>query len=136
MIVIGQVSTADAKTGSVRVTISDRDDLVSGELPVITPGGWARGVAVPEVGESVLCVFLDNGRSVGFCLGTYYGDDDKLPGTADQRGVWFEDGSHAFYDRKTHSLNIKAASGVRIEGNVNISGSLTADSITDRSGSA
>jgi phage baseplate assembly protein V len=125
MIVIGQVSTSDKTVGSVRVVFPDRDDLVSGELPVITRGGWGRGNAVPQPGETVLCVFLNNSRSSGYCLGTYYGSEDKLPGTADQHGIWFEDGSYVYYDRATKTLNLKAASGVQIDGNLKVTGTIT-----------
>lgn len=123
MINIGVVSTSDPAKGSVRVMFPDRDNLVSGELPVITPGGWGRGNAVPSPGETVLCVFLDNSRSAGFCLGTYYGDDIP-PGSTDQRGGWFEDGSYVYYDRATKMIQIKAAGGVRIEGNLIVTGTV------------
>ncbi|MFC3802800.1 phage baseplate assembly protein V [Cohnella sp. GCM10012308] len=121
MIYIGQVSKADPAAGSVRVVFADRDDLVSGELPVITSGGWGRGNAVPEPGETVLCVFLDATRNVGFCLGTY-GDP---PGAADQWGTWFEDGSYVYYDRVAKRLTVKAASGVKIDGAAQISGNVS-----------
>lgn len=124
MIKIGVVSVADAAVGSVRVTFPDRDDLVSAPLPVIAPGGWGRGIAVPEPGETVLCVFLDNGLSAGFCLGTYYAEEE-LPGTDNQRGTWFEDGSYVYYDRTAKILQVKAAGGVRIEGNLTVTGSIT-----------
>lgn len=125
MIKIGTVSTADPATGSVRVTFADRDDMVSAPLPVITSGGWGKGIALPEPGETVLCVFLDNGQSAGFCLGTYYGGEEPIPGNANQLGTWFEDGSFVYYDRSAHVLQVKAASGVRIDGNLTVTGSIT-----------
>lgn len=125
MIKLGVVSTADPASGSVRVTFADQDDMVTAPLPVITASGWGRGISVPEPGETVLCVFLDNGRSAGFCLGTYYGVEENPPGNSNQRGVWFEDGSFAYYDRAAQTLQIKAASGVRIEGNLTVTGIIT-----------
>lgn len=122
---IGQVSTADPEAGTVRVAFADRDDMVSGPLPVVTPGGWARGNAIPGPGESVVCMFLDSGRSAGICLGTYYGQDDPPPGTTDQRGTWFEDGSYVYYDRDTRMLNVKAAGGVHIEGDLIVTGTVS-----------
>ncbi|MEC0171173.1 phage baseplate assembly protein V [Paenibacillus graminis] len=124
MIKIGTVSTADPASGSVRVVFADRDDMVSAPLPVITAGGWGRGVAVPAPGETALCVFLDNGQSAGFCLGTYYAGDEHPPGNNNQRGTWFEDGSFVYYDRSAHVLQIKAASGVRIDGNLTVTGTI------------
>lgn len=125
MIKIGTVSTADPATGSVRVAFADRDDMVSAPLPIITAGGWGKGIAVPEPGETVLCVFLDNGQSAGFCLGAYYAGDERPSGSNNQRGVWFEDGSYVFYDRAARTLQVKAASGVRIDGNLTVTGSIT-----------
>ncbi|MGN7760451.1 phage baseplate assembly protein V [Paenibacillus sp. 22594] len=125
MIKIGTVSTADPATGSVRVAFTDRDDMVSAPLPVITTGGWGRGIAVPEPGETVLCVFLDNGQSAGFCLGTYYGGGEHPPGNGNQLGIWFEDGSYVYYDRVAKMLQVKAASGVQIDGNLTVTGSIT-----------
>ncbi|CQR58443.1 phage baseplate assembly protein V [Paenibacillus riograndensis] len=134
MILIGRVSTSDAVAGSVRVTFADRDDMVSGELPVITPGGWGRGNAIPLPGERVLCVFLDNGRSAGFCLGTYFAEDDPPSGTKDQRGVWFEDGSYVYYDRTAKRLNIKGTGGMKIEGDLTVTGIVSADVFNTKGG--
>lgn len=125
MIKIGVVSTADQASGSVRVTFADRDDMVSAPLPVITAGGWGRGIALPDPGETVLCVFLDNGQSAGFCLGAYYAGDEHPPGNGNQRGIWFEDGSFVYYDRAAHMLQVKAARGVRVEGDLIVTGSIT-----------
>ncbi|MNW67245.1 hypothetical protein D3C74_458050 [compost metagenome] len=99
--------------------------MVSAPLPLITAGGWGRGVALPAPGETVLCVFLHNSRSAGFCLGTYYAGDERPPGNGDQHGTWFEDGSYVYYDRTTHVLQVKAASGVRIDGNLTVTGTIT-----------
>lgn len=125
MIQIGTVSTADPATGSVRVAFADQDNMVSAPLPVIGAGGWGRGMALPEPGETVLCVYLDNSQSAGFCLGTYYADDEQPPGNSNQRGIWFEDGSYVYYDRAAHVLQIKAAGGVRIDGNLSVTGTIT-----------
>lgn len=125
MILIGQVSTADPASCSVRVIFPERDNLVSAPLPVIMPGGWGHRNTVPQPGETVLCVFLDRSCSAGFCLGTYYGAEETAPGNMNQHGVWLEDGSFVFYDRSARQLTIKAAGGVKIEGNLTVTGSIT-----------
>lgn len=134
LILIGRVSTVNVAAGSVRVSFADRDDMVSGELPVLTPGGWGRGNAIPLPGERVLCVFLDNGRSAGFCLGTYFAEDDQPSGSKDQRGVWFEDGSYVYYDRTAKRLNVKGSGGVRIEGDLTVTGKVSASVFNDGGG--
>ncbi|MEK4849708.1 phage baseplate assembly protein V [Paenibacillus sp. FSL H7-0756] len=134
MILIGRVSTANPAAGSVRVTFADRDDMVSGELPVLTPGGWGKGNAVPLPGERVVCAFLNHARSAGFCLGSYFADDGEPSGTQDQRGVWFEDGSYVYYDRTAQTLTVKSSGGVRIEGDLTVTGKVSASSVHDGGG--
>lgn len=124
MILIGQVSTADPSSCSVRVTFPERDNLVSAPLPVIMPGGWGHGNTVPQPGETVLCVFLKNSYSAGFCLGTYYGSKETAPGNMNQHGVWFEDGSFVYYDRSARQLVIKASGGMKIEGDLTVTGNV------------
>lgn len=125
LISVGIVSSSDYAAGTVRVTFPDLDDRVSDHLPVITPGGWAKSNAVPAPGESVLCVFLGNGKKAGFCLGSYFSDDLKPSGTSEQRGVWFEDGSFVYYDRNVGKLVVNTKSGVRIDGDLEVTGSIT-----------
>ncbi|WP_310549927.1 phage baseplate assembly protein V [Paenibacillus glufosinatiresistens] len=131
MIRIGQVSAVNHAAGTVRVAFADRDDAVSADLPVVVPGGGAQGNPLPLPGQTVLCAFTAAGSSAGFCLGTYYGGGEKPPGTEEQRGVWFEDGSYVFYDRKQHSLNVKAAGAVNIEGDLTVTGIVRAASIKE-----
>ncbi|WP_317957247.1 hypothetical protein [Paenibacillus chitinolyticus] len=51
--------------------------------------------------------------------------DRPLPGNADQRGIWFNDGSYVYYDRSSGVLEVKAAGRVRIEGDLEVTGTLT-----------
>ncbi|MGG3504751.1 phage baseplate assembly protein V [Paenibacillus lautus] len=104
----------------------DRDDMKSGILPVVTTGGWGRSNALPEPGQEVACLFFANGISDGICLGVI-DDDEDPPGTADQRGIWFEDGSNVYYDRTLRKLIVNAAGGVMLDGDVTISGKLIVD---------
>lgn len=118
---IGTVSSVNVSNATARVAFFDQDDMVSSELPVIYPASskdqfhW-----MPEAGSIVVCVF--SGKD-GFIAGTYYGRGENPPGS--DCGVWFEDGSHVFYDRTTGVLNVKAAGGVRIEGDLVVTGSIT-----------
>ncbi|MEF3312608.1 hypothetical protein PV433_27330 [Paenibacillus sp. GYB004] len=68
LIRIGKVSTVNAANGTVRVVFPDKDDSVSGELPVLRLGGT---LAMPSVGDNAVCLFLGNGLRAGFFLGTY-----------------------------------------------------------------
>lgn len=119
----GTVSSVNAERASVRVTFADVDDLVSGELPFLLHAG---SYVLPVVGDNVLCLFLANGISEGFCLGAYYGDEDSLPANqASKKGVWFPDGSHVYFDQSTGALHVKAVNAVRIDGNLQVTGTIT-----------
>ncbi|UHA74457.1 phage baseplate assembly protein V [Paenibacillus sp. 481] len=119
MIRIGTVSSVNAAQATVRVTFADQDDIVSDELPIVfLQTNSAKVYAMSAVGDMVVCVFDDD---QGFCIGSYYGEDDKPPTTkSSQLGVWFEDGSFVFYDSETKILNIKAMSGIVVEGKTTI----------------
>lgn len=129
---IGECSTSDPESGTITVTFGDRENMVSGDLPVLGRGGWAKGNDLPEPGQEVACLFLANGVSEGICLGVI--DDDDLPGTPDQRGMWFEDGSFVYYDRSTQKLMVKAARGVVIDGDVTVKGNLDVSGTVKRGG--
>jgi len=64
MLRIGIISTVDQLKRTVRVTYPDKDNLVSGELPVIGP----TTLNLPIVGDCVLVGYPSNGSN-GFCLG-------------------------------------------------------------------
>lgn len=73
MIRTGIVSTVNAAARAVRVTYPDKDDLVSGELPVIGPAMIGIvPVELPAVGESVLVAYPNNSTD-GYCLGVIPG---------------------------------------------------------------
>lgn len=64
MLRAGTVSTVNAADRTVRVTFPDRDDMVSGDLPVIGPPAQV----LPTEGQSVLIAYAGNGNQ-GFCVG-------------------------------------------------------------------
>lgn len=129
---IGLCSTSDPESGTITVTFGDRENMVSGDLPVLSRGGWVRGNDLPEPGQEVACLFLANGISEGVCLGVI--DDDDPPGTPDQRGIWYEDGSNVYYDQSTKQLVVKATGGVMIDGDVTIKGNLDVSGTVKRGG--
>lgn len=64
---VGNVSVIDYGRGAVKVTFPDKDDIVSDYLPYLS-----FEYNMPDVGDQVVCVFLPNGISKGFCLGQPY----------------------------------------------------------------
>lgn len=133
---VGEVSSVDYSSGTIRAVFVDRQNAVSGELPVLCPGGWGRPNALPVPGDTVVCLFIGEGFSDGVCLGAIYDPDDSMPGTEEQRGIFYEDGSYVYYDRSAQKLVVKAAGGVSLEGNVSITGNLTVSGSVTQGGGA
>ena len=82
----GVVSEVDAEKHAVRVTYPDKNNLVSGLLPVITLFAYNnKSYALPEVGERVLVVSASNGgmSGGGYVVGSLYTADNK-PTTTDE----------------------------------------------------
>ena len=101
---IGKVCDQNGKNGTVRVTFPDKDDLVSGELPVVMIGSHGtKEYHIPEVGTQVLCCFLPNpsgrGMNDGFVLGGFYSTEDP-PEESDPkvRCIKLPDGSYIRFD--------------------------------------
>lgn len=126
MVKIGECSTVDFDSGTITATFPDRQDKVSRDIPVIITGGAGTVNGMPQPGDTVVCLMLGNGKSNGVCLGII---PDVVPGTTDQQGVYFEDGSYVYYDRAQQKLMVKAASGVHIEGDLTVTGRVAAANI-------
>lgn len=100
----GKVSSINYEAGTVRVDFDDMPHSVSGELPMLS-GEYK----LPEIGEKVLCIFLSNNPSRGFCLGAYF--QSKDPPQASGEGVFYKNFfGEAFikYDKSTQTLTIQA----------------------------
>jgi len=121
MIRIGKISSVNATKGTVRVVIDDQQDIVTNELPLL-----AGEYNMPEAGDLVLCLFLGNGISSGFCLGKYFSTVSPPPVT-DSQIIYkdFGDGSYIKYDKGSKTLTIKT-DNVAIEGNLSVTGNISA----------
>lgn len=116
----GKVSAQIPERHSVRVMFEDKDNLTSYELPVLTPcASTNKFYALPDVGETVVCLFASNSEQVGdgWVIGSRF--HDKIPPnarSADITRMDFADGTFIQYDRKRHELQINCAGVVRING--------------------
>lgn len=72
LIKVGRVNSVNSLKGTVKVLFEDRDNSISGDLPVFE---FAK---IPNVRDQVACIFLGNSIEVGFCLGRYY-SAENLP---------------------------------------------------------
>ena len=128
------MSTVDPAAHAVRAAFEDEDGMVSDWLPVlVTAASKNQDYALPDVGDTVVCAFLGNGISAGFCLGAVYSQANRPPHkNGDVRSVRFADGAVVSYDRKAHVLTIETngAVNIRAAGNVNVTGDVVADGIS------
>lgn len=135
MIRIGKVSSVNGAKGTVRVIIDDEQNIVTDELPLLSFEYY-----MPDPGDFVLCVFLGNGISHGFCLSQYFFDQNPPP-ISDPKIYhkrYFHD-EFAFLDYNQHTkewtvqakiINIKTVDSkkinmvgdVKIDGDVQITG--------------
>ena len=71
----GIVSDRNESEAAVRIVMEDRDGMVSDWLPIVVPPlvyddpEYPITLKIPEVGTTVLCLFLGTGLEAGFCLG-------------------------------------------------------------------
>lgn len=126
MVKTGICSTSDFASGTITVIFPDRQNAVSPSIPVVFAGGRGAGNGMPQPGDMVVCLMFGNGPGNGVCLGVI---PDTLPGAAHQQGVYFPDGSYVYYDQDEQKLVVKATSGVKIEGDLIVTGKVTAANI-------
>jgi len=117
MICVGKVCSIDPEHCTVRVIFEDRN-LVSYDLPVLVRQTKInKDFYMPDIGEHVVCVFLDNGSEQGFVLGAFYSKQDRVSSltNGDKRRTDFGDGTWVEYDRNTGACTVHAKGAILIE---------------------
>lgn len=102
---LGKVTAIFDETGYVQVTFFDREEEPR-EIPMFS---FISEYNMPEMGDTVLCLFLPFTPS-GFCLGKWFSETNKPP--ANNRNIWFKSlrkkGAISFDDRtETLTINVK-----------------------------
>lgn len=114
----GVVSEVYPERHSARVAFEDKDAMVSAELPIITL--WAQEnkmYAMPDVGETVLCIFATNDGTSGegWIIGSRYHEKSKPSAkNQDVTRIDFKDGTNIEYNRKSHEMKIKCKGKLEI----------------------
>ena len=106
LIRVGEVSEIHPERGTARVVFDDDDGVVSYELAVLQRNTFdTKDFHSVNVGEDVLCLFLPNGASDGFIVGSFYAGEIDLPeSTENRRTTLFKDGTRITYDMAAHRL--------------------------------
>lgn len=116
----GIVTAVYPETHEVRCEFPDKDGLISGPLPVLTTCAFGdRVYNMPDVGDSVVCLFASNADTTGtgFVIGSRF--NDKAPPNANSIDITrtdYKDGSFIQYDRKKNELRIKCVGKIFIDG--------------------
>lgn len=135
MIKVGIIESFNEENATARVVFQDIN-IKSYDLPIIVKQSQNnKDYWIPDIGESVLCLFLPTGIESGFILGSYYNKKDRPPVTdQNKRTVKFSDGTILEYDRKTHKLtaDVKGDIDIKATGKVDINanGAITINSGT------
>lgn len=132
LVKVGRISSINPERCTARV-VFEAQGVVSHDLRLIVPQSLKnKDYFMPDIGESVVCIFLPTGNAEGFVLGAIYTDGNTPPATsADKRVLSFEDGTVIEYDRKNSelTLNIEGPINVKARG-INVTGELTVDGIS------
>ena len=77
---VGKISSIDPAKGTAKVTFTDRDDIVTRELPLLfTKTLKDYYYCMPDIGERVRCFFDPEAPSKGFVLGSFPSDTREPP---------------------------------------------------------
>jgi len=133
---VGIISSVDSKRCTAKVYFEDLDDTVTHDLRIVVPQTMKTKVYyMPDVGEQVLCLFLQNGIETGFIIGSVYSEVDNPPVTNDKiKGFWLKGGTSIQFDESTNTLIVSSPqpvtinANVIINGNMNVNGSITSNS--------
>ena len=148
---IGKISAIDYASGLVRVVYHDKDDAVTGLIPLLSSEYF-----MPQVGDQVIVLHLSNGTEAGVVLGRPWSEKNKPPESGE--GIYRKELSHEngkAYIRYEGGVFVGgvcpdgkaptglpgnavvvaaggtyiavSADGVKINGNVTVTGSLTSN---------
>lgn len=114
----GIVSEVYPERHSARVTFEDKADLVSAELPIMTLCAQDnKFYSMPDVGETVICLFATNDGTSGegWIIGSRF-HDKSVPNAKKQdvTRIDFKDGTNIEYDRKSHAMKIECKGTLEI----------------------
>lgn len=117
MIKVGKVVAVDEKSARVRVQLEDCDGMVTYWLQLAVPKSQDdKFYWIPDVGEQVLCAFLEHGLEHGFVIGALYNEKDPVPvQNKDKYFIRFKDGTEIEYDRANNLLRAEIKGDIKIK---------------------
>ncbi len=100
----GIVNSVNYEAGTVCVNFTDLSDSISRDLPM-----FSNEYRMPEIGDTVVCIFLSNNPARGYCLGKPYSDGSP-PREAGEGVIYQDFFGEGFlkYDRFSKTLTLHA----------------------------
>jgi phage baseplate assembly protein V len=135
---VGEIVAVNASTAMVKV---DDGELTTDWIPWVSPAwGQVKVWSVPSIGTQCVLVVPDQNWEHAVALG---GIVRESGGTAQEHYLDFGDGTTLRYNSTSKALTVQNATGtltiecpnITLQGNVNISGNLVANTVADATGS-
>ena len=118
----GTVSAYDEKKHMAKIKFPDKDDLISGWLPVAVRNSLKNHDENHlDIDEHVFCIMQGNGIESGCVICAIYDEKNKPPvHEQDKRAITFDDDTTIIYDRKEHKLIINCVGDIEVHADKNI----------------
>jgi len=132
LVKVAVVKTYYPETHTAIVQFKDHDEILSKELPVLTPFTQNNKAYFPLVeNQKVIVLFLPVGENTdGFIIGTLYDKDNPVPvKDRNKFHIKFEDGTSFEYDKRNNKLTINVNKDAEI--NINNQLKLTSKTKTE-----
>ena len=112
----GYVSDYDPARHMARIQFPDKDNLISGWIPVSVRNSLRNHDEHHlDIGEHVFCVMQGNGLESGCVVCAVYDDTNKsYVGDKDKRAINFSDGTSIIYDRANNELNVNSVKNINL----------------------
>ncbi len=117
---IGIVDGINEREGTIRAMFPDRDDAVINDIAL-----FSFEQNLPEIDDTVLCLFLPNGSEQAFCLGPYFHAENPPPIKDEDMYVKKIDEELVIkYDYRSKQLTVDAVNEIQINGNIRVNGTI------------
>jgi len=120
LVKVAVVKTYKPETHTAVVQFKDHDEILSKELPILTPFTQNNKAYFPLTeNQKVIVLFLPVGENTdGFIIGTLF-DKDNPPPVKDRNKfhIKFEDGTTIEYDKSSHKLKAVVNGDIEITAN-------------------
>lgn len=126
MLRFGRISSVDASKGLCKVSFGE-DETVTDWLPTVHNGTRENSYFHTFQTEDHVAVMMNDNGITGVILGAIYSKNlQPSEGGEGKTSVVFDNGNKVVYDKATGSMELVASGGVKITGDVTVTGSIDA----------